>query len=127
MKKSLKTLVAIVALGGFALTAAAQPALKILVVDMAKLYDNHYKTLDYNAKLQSDDQKAQEEVSKLNTEGDALVAQYRTLAEQVNNPALSADAKNKAQNDAQKKLEEIQVKQREVQTFIQQTRQSLEQ
>lgn len=127
MKNSIKTLVAIAALGGFALTATAQPAVKILTVDMAKLYDNHYKTLDYNAKLQSDDQKAQEEVGKLNNEGDALVAEYRTLAEQVNNPALSAEAKTKAQNDAQKKLEAIQNKQREVQTFIAQTRQTLEQ
>lgn len=127
MKKSIKTLIAITALASSALTAAAQPALKILVVDMAKLYDTHYKTLDYNAKLQADDQAAQLEVSKLNTEGDALVKQYTALADQVNNPALSADAKTKAQNDAQKKLEEIQGKQREVQSFIQQTQASLQQ
>ncbi len=39
--------------------------------------------------------------------------------------ALSAEAKSKAQNEAQKKLEAIQNKQREVQTFIQNTRNSL--
>lgn len=127
MKNSLKSLVAIAALAGFTLAAQAQPAVKVLVVDMAKLYDNHYKTLEYNAKIQSDDQKAQEEVDKMNKEGNALVAEYTSLTEQSNNPALSADAKTKAQGEAQKKLEAIQRKQQEVQQFIGQTRQSLNQ
>jgi outer membrane protein len=127
MKNSLKSLFAIAALAGFALTASAQPAVKILVVDMAKLYDNHYKTLEYNAKIQSDDQKAQEEVDKMNKEGNALVDEYKALAEQANNPAISADAKSKAQGDAQKKLQAIERKQQEVQQFVGQTQQSLRQ
>ena len=127
MKNSLKSLVAIAALAGFSLAAHAQPALKILVVDMAKLYDNHYKTLEYNAKIQSDDQKAQEEVDKMNKAGQTVVDEYKALIEQSNNPALSVDAKSKAQNDAQKKYEDIQRKQQEVQQFIGQTRQSLQQ
>ncbi len=127
MKNSLKSLIAIAALAGFSLAAQAQPALKILVVDMAKLYDNHYKTLEYNAKIQSDDGKAQEEVDKMNKAGQTVVDEYKALIEQSNNPALSADAKSKAQNEAQKKYEDIQRKQQEVQQFIGQTRQSLQQ
>ncbi|MFM9080588.1 MAG: OmpH family outer membrane protein, partial [Opitutaceae bacterium] len=61
----------------------------------------------------------------MNKEGNALVEEYKTLNEQANSPALSAEAKSKAQNEAQKKLEAIQNKQREVQTFIQNTRNSL--
>jgi outer membrane protein len=61
----------------------------------------------------------------MNKEGNALVEEYKTLNDQSNNPALSADAKSKAQEAAQKKLESIQGKQREVQTFIQNTRNSL--
>src|SRR5687767_4131216 len=125
MKNPIKSLVAIVALAALAAGANAQPAVKILVVDMAKLYDTHYKTLEQNAKIQADDQKAQEEVEKMNKEGNALVEEYKALNDQSNNPALSAEAKGKAQNDAQKKLESIQAKQREVQTFIQNTRNSL--
>jgi outer membrane protein len=53
------------------------------------------------------------------------VEEYKALNEQSNSPALSAEAKSKAQNEAQKKLEAIQNKQREVQTFIQNTRNSL--
>ncbi len=127
MKKSFKSLVALAAFGAATLAAHAQPAIKILVVDMAKLYDNHYKTLEQNAKIQTDDQKAQEEVDKMNKEGNALVEEYKTLNDQSNNPALSNDAKTKAQNEAQKKLEAIQAKQNEVRTFIQNTRNSLQQ
>lgn len=125
MKNSIKSLVAVAAFGAFALSVGAQPAIKIAVVDMAKLYDTHYKTVEQNAKIQADDQKAQEEVEKMNKEGNALVEEYKSLTEQANSPALSAEAKSKAQNEAQKKLEAIQNKQREVQTFIQNTRNSL--
>lgn len=127
MKNSFKSLFAIAAFGAFALVAHAQPAVKLLVVDMAKLYDNHYKTLEQNAKIQGDDQKATEEVDKMNKEGNALVEEYKALNEQSNNPALTADAKTKAQGEAQKKLESIQRKQQEIQAFIANTRQSLNQ
>jgi outer membrane protein len=127
MKNSLKSLVAIATFSALALVAQAQPAVKLLVVDMAKLYDNHYKTLEQNAKIQADDQKATEEVDKMNKEGNALVEEYKSLSEKSNNPALTADAKEKAQADAQKKFEEIQRKQQEIQQFIGQTRQSLAQ
>jgi outer membrane protein len=125
MKKTVSQLLAAAAFAGLVAGASAQPAVKILVVDMAKLYDTHYKTLETNAKIQADDQKAQEEVEKMNKEGNTLVEAYKTLNDQSNNPALSAEAKAKAQDAAQKKLEEIQNKQREVQTFIQNTRNSL--
>jgi outer membrane protein len=125
MKNSIKSLVALAAFGAVTATLSAQPAVKLVVVDMAKLYDTHYKTVEQNAKIQADDQKAQEEVEKMNKEGNALVEEYKGLNEQSNSPALSAEAKSKAQNEAQKKLEAIQNKQREVQTFIQNTRNSL--
>jgi outer membrane protein len=48
------------------------------------------------------------------------------LNEQANNPALTAEAKAKAQTDAAKKYEAIQQKQREVQSFVQNTQRSLQ-
>ena len=127
MKKSIQSLVAVLALGAFSLAARAQPAMKLYVVDMAKLYDTHYKTVEKNAQLQADDQKAQEEVDRLNKEGNSLVEEYKALNDKTSNPALTAEAKSSAQNEAQKKFEAIQNKQREVQTFIQNTRNSLQQ
>ena len=100
------------------LGAQAQPAVKILVVDMAKLYDTHYKTVEQNAKIQGDEQKAQEEVEKMNKEGNSLVEEYKTLNDQSNNPALSAEAKAKAQDGvAEEAASRSRRKQREVQTF----------
>ena len=125
MKKSIKSIVALAAFGAFTAVVSAQPAIKLVIVDMAKLYDTHYKTVEQNAKIQADDQKAQEEVEKMNKEGNSLVEEYKALNEQANSPALSTEAKSKAQNEAQKKLESIQNKQREVQSFIQNTRNSL--
>jgi outer membrane protein len=127
MKQYIKNLVASAAFGAIALVASAQPAVKLLVVDMAKLYDSHYKTLEQNAKIQSDDQKATEEVDKMNKEGNTLVEEYKALSEAANNPALNADAKAQKQNEAQKKLENIQKKQQEIQQFIGNTRQILQQ
>jgi outer membrane protein len=125
MKHIINSLSAIAVFSALALGVSAQPTLAIRTVDMAKLYDTHYKTVEQNAKIQADDQKAQEEVEKMNKEGNSLVEEYKALNEQANNPALSADAKAKAQDTAQKKLEGIQNKQRDVQTFIQNTRNSL--
>lgn len=127
MKKPIRTLCALLAFGAGSLVAQAQPAFKLLVVDMAKLYDTHWETVDQNAKLQSDDQKAQDEVAKMNTEGNGLVSEYTALKEQADNPALTAEAKSKAQADAQKKLQAIQQKQQEVQAFVQNTQRSLQQ
>ena len=51
MKNSRKPLAALVAFAAFACAVHAQPAVKLMVVDMAKLYDNHYKTVEQNAKI----------------------------------------------------------------------------
>ena len=127
MKKSIQSLALVAVLGAFSIAAQAQPAVKLYVVDMAKLYDTHYKTVEKNAQLQADDQKAQEEVEKMNKEGNSIVEEYKALKDKANNPALTNEAKNAAENEAQKKLASIQSKQNEVQTFIQNTRNSLQQ
>lgn len=124
MKNLLKTLLVSVALGASVLHA--QPALKVAVVDMAQLYDKHYLTEQQNAKLQVDEKRAQDELQRLNVEGNTIVAAYQEMMEQMNNPVLSNEAKAKLEQDAQKKLEEIQAKQNEVQTFRQTVQRSLQ-
>jgi outer membrane protein len=127
MNKSTLYLAALAFLGAAAPGAFAQPALNIRIVDMAKLYDGHYKTIEQGTKFESDQQKAQAEVDRMSKEGNSLVEEYKSLAEQANNPALSPEAKSKAQNDAEKKMEAIRAKQQEVQTFAQNTQNSLQQ
>lgn len=126
MKNILKTLLVSLAFGGSALLVHAQPAIKVAVVDMATLYDGHYKTEEHTAKLQADEQRAQEDLQRLNQEGNEIVAAFQSLQEQINNPVLSDEAKSKLEQDAQKKLEEIQAKQNEVQAFRQNVQRTLQ-
>lgn len=127
MKKTIQTLFALSAFGAAALLAHAQAAPKILTVDLGKLFDSHYKTEEQAGKLRADEQKAQEELDRLNKEGNALVERYKELADQAGSPVATPEAKAKAQTDGQKVLEDIRRKQSEVQTFQQNTRQSLQQ
>jgi len=127
MKNPIKALSMIATFALASVAVQAQPTPKLLVVDMAKLYDSHYKTEEQNAKLRTDEQKAQEEIERMNKDGNVLVDDYKSLSDQSNNPALTADAKSKSQNEAQKKLEEIQRKKNEIGTFAQNTQRSLQQ
>jgi len=128
MNKLLSSLLAIVALSGVtAPSAVAETAPKIATVDMAKLLDDHYETVDQNAKLKGDEAKANEELEKLNKEGQDLVAQLKELEEKGKNPAIAADAKDKLQTEMRAKIEEIQRKQNEVQSFRGNTQRSLQQ
>ena len=127
MHKLIKSFLALAVAGVFTAALQAQPAPKIFVVDMVKLYDGHYKTEEQNAKLKSDQQKAETELQKMNSDGNALVKQAQDLQEQVKNPTLSNDAKAKAQQDLQAKAEEIQKKQNEVNEFRVNTQRALQQ
>lgn len=127
MKKTIRTLLTLAALMTGSTALLAQPAVKLVVVDMAKVYDNHYKTEEANAKFRDAEQKAQEQVEELNKQGQTLVDEYKELIDQSKNTLLTAEARTKAEGDAQAKLEEIQRKQGEVQNFRTNTQRSLQQ
>ena len=127
MKKSIQSILAVAAFAFTAITSHAQTAPKIVIVDLAKLFDNHYKTVEQQAKLQADEAKAKDQLDLITKEGNTLVEQYKELDDQSKNPTATVEAKAKAQTDAQKKLEEIRQKQQEQQSFVQSTRNSLQQ
>lgn len=127
MNKLIRSLLTVATFGAASTALLAQPAVKLIVVDMAKVYDNHYKTEEANAKFRDAEQKAQEQVEELNKQGQSLVDEYKELIEQSKNTVLTADARSKAEGDAQKKLEDIQRKQGEVQNFRTNTQRSLQQ
>jgi outer membrane protein len=127
MKKPITSLFAVAAIAFSALTAHAQTAPKILVVDLAKLFENHWKTQEQQAKLNADRSKAQDQVAQLQKDFNALVDQFKELDEQSKNPTATAEAKAKAQGEAQKKYDEIQQKRSEVNTFAQNTSSTLRQ
>jgi len=127
MNKLIRTILTLAAFGAGSTALFAQPAVKLLVVDMAKVYDSHYKTEEANAKFRDAEQKAQEQVEELNKQGQSLVDEYKDLMEQSKNTVLTTEARAKAENDAQKKLEDIKNKQTEVQNFRTNTQRTLQQ
>jgi len=118
MKNLFSSVLALAALAAVAAPLAhAQPAPKILVVDIGKVYDNHYQRQEKEAELRNDQQKAEAQLQDLNKEGNDLVAQYKDLVDQSKNPALTPEARTKADNDAKAKLDEIQKKRKDVDDF----------
>lgn len=108
MKLVIRSLVA--AAGLFAGTAFAQsqPALKVVVVDMLKVYDTHFKTEEANVKFSEYAQKAEETLEQVNKQIQDIAKEYQELTEQARNTVLNQAARDKAQADAQKKGEDFQ-------------------
>ncbi len=127
MNKTIRSLLTLAALTAGSTSLLAQPAVKLVVVDIAKVYDGYYKSEDGNNKLRDAEQKAQEQVEEMNKQGQTLVDEYKELMEQSKSTVLTAEARTKAEGEAQKKLEEIQKKQGAVQEFTTKTRNSLQQ
>jgi len=127
MTKSIQSVLALAAFVAAGFTLQAQPAPKILFMDMEKIFDSHYKTQEQTAKLKSDEQKAQEQLDVIVKEGTAMVTEFKDLQDKAKNPTATAEAKAKAEADAAKKLDEIRQKQSERDSFLQKTRETLQQ
>ncbi len=117
MKKTIQQLLAAGAFASVALFAHAQPAPKICVVDVAKVFDSHWKTQDQMAKLHADQASAQQQYDQMTKDLNALKAGIDELVEQSKNPTATADAVKKAQDDAQKKYDDLQARLNERNNF----------
>jgi outer membrane protein len=127
MKHITRTFAAVSALLLGAVSLTAQPAIKLVVVDMARVFDNHYKKEEADTKFREAEQSAQAQIEELNRQGQALVEEYKEMLEQSKSALLTAEARAKAESDAESKLEEIQRKQADVQNFRVNARNSLQQ
>ena len=127
MKKIIQSLLGLVALGAATTVLHAQPAIKLVTVDMMSLFDKHYKTEEANVKFNDAAQKAQEQLDELNKQIQAVADEYKELVEQSKNAVLTPDARGKAEGEAQKKIEEFQRRQQEAQNFRANTQRSLQQ
>lgn len=126
MKSHLKPLIAILTFGVIAAVGTAQ-SIKVGVVDMARLFDAHYKTAEKNLVFQDEQERVKAEIQRLNDEGLALQEEAQGMAEQLNNPVLSDDAKAEIQAQARTKVEEMQRKQQEMNTLVNNSSESLKQ
>ncbi|MBI2517400.1 MAG: OmpH family outer membrane protein [Opitutae bacterium] len=126
MNKVIRSLITLAALG-VAATLQAQSAIKLVTVDMAKVYETHYKTEEANAKFNEAAQKAQEQLDELAKQVQGLADQYKDLVEQSKNTVLKPEVRSNAEAEAQKKLETIQRLQNDAQNFRVNTQRSLQQ
>ena len=127
MNRMLKSVLTSIACGAAALGLSAQPALKIVTVDVGKLFDSHYKTEEQTAKLKDAQTKAQEELERMVKEGNQLVEHYKETLDQSKNTLLTAEARTKAEGESQKMMEDIQRRQGDLQNFRVNSQQSLQQ
>jgi outer membrane protein len=127
MNRTLQSVITTIAFGASALGLSAQPALKIVTVDIGKIFDSHYKTEEQMAKLKDAQSKAQEELERMVKEANQLVEQYKETMDQSKNSLLTAEARTKAEGDAQKMMEDIQRRNSDLQNFRANTQQSLQQ
>jgi outer membrane protein len=127
MKKLHLLLLSLACSAVFTLTASADSAIRLFTADMARLYENYYRTAEAQARFQSAVESAQASAEAMMAEGNALVEEYRQVLEQANSPALSAEARERAEADAEAKLQTIREKEREVQQFQANTQRALQQ
>ena len=81
MMKSIQYLLAVGAFASAAFAAQAQPALKIATVDMAKLYDGHWKTQDQMNKLKADRTTAQAQYDQMTKDLTAKIQAGKIIAQ----------------------------------------------
>lgn len=127
MQKAIRSLIASVGLLAGAAALHAQATLKIVVVDMAKVYDTHYKTEEANAKFNDAAQRAQEQLEQINKQIQSAADEYKALVEQTKSPLANDQARAKAGEDANRKMEDIQRMNNEAQNFRANTQRSLQQ
>lgn len=127
MNRTLKSIITLTAFGAAALGLSAQPALKVLTVDMSKLFQGYYRTDDEMAKLKAQEQKAEEKGQAMLKEGNQLADKYKETLDQSKNSLLTAEARAKAEADATKMLEELQKRQNDLNAFKANTQRMLSQ
>jgi outer membrane protein len=114
MKNSAKSLLcaALAFLGVAALQA--QPAPKIVVLDLQSVFDGYYETAAQFSKLNEIQENLKKDLEALNKDIGDLTKQYNDLASSVqNNPAITATAKADAQAKGQELVGRIQRKREE--------------
>ncbi len=122
MKRILSTTLLIT---GLAFGLAAQAQTKIGVVDLKKVFDGYWRTKQADAQLKeraADFEKARngliEDYKKANDD-------FRKANEGANDPALSADERDKRRKELEKKLQDVREQENSIRTFDQNTRQAL--
>ncbi|HET7536631.1 MAG TPA: OmpH family outer membrane protein [Candidatus Didemnitutus sp.] len=127
MNKLIRTLISLAAFGAGSFALAAEPAVKLVVVDLAKVLNGYYKTEDANQKFDKEGQKAQEQLDALNKQMQGIADQAKELADQAQNTLLKPEVRTQADADYKKKVGEFQQLQQQAQNFRNETGRNIQQ
>lgn len=116
MKKYVLLTVAIALFGASAATASAQ-SLKIGSVDMKKVFESYYKTKDAEAKINEARNNAKKELEdRLDIQKKAM-EEVQKMNQDIENPALSKEARESKTKDRDNKIAELRTMDRENSEF----------
>lgn len=117
MKSLFRRTLSAFALMALALGLQAQPAVKVVTVDLPRLLEGYYKMQEQITKIKDGQLKAQETFQQMGKDYEALVTQAKELEDRAKSPVLNDDSRKQAQEDFQSKVGEIQTKRVELETF----------
>lgn len=109
------------------LAAAAQPAPKVFVVDVAKVFESHPQTQSQQAAIKADEQKAGDQLKAIERDMRARADQLKEKQLKLDDPTLSATQRDAIRAEGQKIAQEIQTRQTEGQQLMMKTQNDLQQ
>lgn len=115
------------ALVAIPLAAVAQPAPKVYVVDVARVFEGHPQAQAQQAALKADEQKAGEQLKAMERDLRAMADRLKEKQARFDDPTLTAAQRDAIRAEGQKIGQEIQAKQAEGQQLMMKTQNELQQ
>jgi len=137
MKASIKTILAVAAMGATAIAAQAQTTgattsvgqaatPRVVTIDLGRALANYYRTAEETIKLQAFEQDANTKAQQIVADGKALGDKLQAAQAQMQSPVATDIAKQQAQAQAQSIYSDLQKKQAEFDNFRQSAVQSIQ-
>lgn len=101
-----------------AATLSAAESLKIAVVDMARVFDDYYKTRIVQSQLEEQQSVYRTHVTAMNEEYNKLQEEYKVLLDAAQNITLKEVERQEKAAEASKKLAEVKQKERDINQYL---------
>lgn len=122
----MKHILTLLAAGALALVPAGAQTLKVATVDMVALLNGYYKTQQANERIGGQAQSVDKAFAPMQEEYNALVTQAKDLNDKVGSAAISEEARGQAQADLQGAVGLIRQKENEMQQFLRENQEILQ-
>lgn len=100
------------------LAASAQPAPKVYVVDVARVFEGHPQTQSQQAALKADEQKAGDQLKAIERDIRAMADRLKEKQSRFDDPTLAASQRDAVRAEGQKIATEMQARQNEGQQLM---------